>query len=58
MCKMMEDMRNETVYEAKREQAIQNALEMLKDNVPVEKVAQYSGLSLDDIATIKQENDL
>lgn len=58
MCKMMEDMRNETAYEAKREQAIQNALEMLKDNVPVEKVAQYSGLSLDDIATIKQENDL
>lgn len=54
MCKMMEDMRNETAYEAKK----RIALEMLKDNVPVEKVAQYSGLSLDDIATIKQENDL
>lgn len=54
MCKMMEDMRNETAYEAKK----RIALEMLKDNVPVEKVAQYSGLSLDDIAEIRQENDL
>lgn len=54
MCKMMEDMRNE----AEKVKALKIALEMLKDNVPVEKVAQYSGLSLDDIAKIRQENDL
>lgn len=54
MCRMMEDMRNETAYAAKKD----NALKMLKDNLPVEKVAEYSGLSLDEIEQIKKENNL
>lgn len=54
MCRMMEDMRNETAYAAKKD----NALKMLKDNLPVEKVAEYSGLSLEEIEQIKKENNL
>ncbi len=54
MCKMMEDMRKEAATKAANEAAI----EMLKDNVILEKVAQYSGLSLDDVKRIKKENNL
>lgn len=58
MCKMMEDMRNETAYAAKKENAKENALKMLKDNLPIEKVAEYSGLSLEEIEQLKKENNL
>lgn len=54
MCKMMEDMRKD----AAKEKAIETALKMLKDNVALEKVAEYSGLSLDEVETIKSENNL
>ena len=50
MCKMMEDMRKDAV--------IKTAIEMLKDNVSIEKVSQYSGLSLDEIIKVKKENNL
>ena len=54
MCKMMEDMRKD----AAKEKAIETALKMLKDNIALEKVAEYSGLSLDEVKTIKSENNL
>ena len=54
MCKMMEDMRKD----AAKEKAIETALKMLKDNISLEKVAEYSGLSLDEVKTIKSENNL
>lgn len=54
MCKMMEDMRKD----AAKEKAIETAIKMLKDNVALEKVAEYSGLSLDEVKKIKSENNL
>ncbi len=54
MCKMMEDMRND----AERKKAIETAINMLKDNLPIDKVAQYSGLSSDEITKIKEEHNL
>lgn len=52
MCKMMEEMRKD----AAKEKAIETALKMLKDNIVIEKIAKYSGLSLDEVKKIKQEN--
>lgn len=52
MCKMMEDMR----IEAANEKAIENAKIMLKDNLPLEKVSEYSGLSLDEVKKLEEEN--
>lgn len=54
MCKMMEDMRKE----ASQEKAIETAVNMLKDNLSLEKTAQYSGLSLDEVKKLKIENNL
>lgn len=48
MCKMMEDMRNEAATQA----AIENAKRMLDDKLPLEKVAEYSGLSLEDVNSL------
>ena len=46
MCKAMEDMRNE----ASKEKAISVAREMIKDGVlSYEKIAQYSGLTVDEV---------
>ena len=58
MCKVMEDMRNEAVEKDR----IQNAIEMLKDGLSIEKVAQYSRLAIDrvkELATPKavRQND-
>lgn len=50
MCKMMEEMRKDAISNT--------AKEMLKDNIPLEKVAQYSGLSLDEVKKIKEDNHL
>ena len=48
MCKVMEDMRNESLREGEMKRAESNALTMLADNsLPLEKVAQYSGLPLE-----------
>ena len=46
MCKIMEDMRNEKAKEVR----IDNALRMIKDGeLPLEKIALYSGLSVDEV---------
>lgn len=58
MCKMMEDMRNEAMEKASQEKAIETAVNMLKDNLSLEKTAQYSGLSLDEVKKLKIENNL
>lgn len=51
MCKVMEDMRDQ----AKDEVRIDNAITMLKDGLSEEKVAQYSGLSLEKVKKIAEE---
>lgn len=58
MCKMMEDMRKEAAEEAANEKAKANAITMLKDNVPVEKISLYSGLPKKEIEKLKEENNL
>ena len=56
MCKAMEDMRNEALeegkIEGKTEERRKNIQEMLRDNVSVEKIQQYTGATKDEI---KQE---
>jgi len=47
MCKVMEDMRDQV--------RIDNAIEMLKDGLSEEKVAQYSGLSLEKVKKIAED---
>ena len=54
MCKMMEDM----IKDAAKEKAIEIAIKMLKDNFALEKIAEYSGISLDEVEKIKSENNL
>lgn len=49
MCKVMEDMRNEAVEKDR----IQNAIEMLKDGLSVEKVAQYSRLAIERVKELE-----
>ena len=62
MCKMMEEMRKdaaaEAAIEATKKTATENAINMLKDNIALEKVVQYSGLSLDEVKKIKEDNNL
>lgn len=54
MCKMMEDMRNETA----KNKAIEFALSMLKDNFTLEQITKHSGLSLEEVEKLKKENNL
>lgn len=54
MCKIVEKI----IKDAAREKAIEIAIKMLKDDITLEKVAEYSGLSLDKAKTIKTENNL
>ena len=53
MCKVMEDMRNEAAIN----RSIENAREMLKDGLSVEKTAQYSQLPLELVEEIKRTMD-
>lgn len=48
VCRAMEEMRNETV----RERNIECALEMLADEMPYEKVAKYSKLTLEEVKAL------
>lgn len=48
MCRAMEEMRNETVWERN----IECALEMLADGMPYEKVAKYSKLTLEEVKAL------
>lgn len=55
MCRAMEEMRNETAREATHAKAVAVALSMLADEMPHDKIAKYSGLSLDEIAALSQK---
>ncbi len=52
MCKLNEDMRNEAANEAKRAALIEIANAMILDNVPLDKVAKYSGLTLEEVTEL------
>ncbi|MDO5423928.1 MAG: hypothetical protein Q4F41_09395 [Eubacteriales bacterium] len=48
MCKAMEDMRKESLREVARR--------MLSDGtLPIEKIAEYAGLSLDEVKALDKE---
>ena len=50
MCKLLEEMRDEAAEKATYAKAIETARSMLADGfLTYEKIAQYSGLSLDEI---------
>ncbi len=52
MCRAMEDMRNQTLKEG----AIDSAKRMLSDGIlTLEKIAEYAGLSLDEVKKLKTE---
>lgn len=58
MCRVMEDMRNdawkEGIEDGIKEGAIDTAKRMLSDGVlPLEKIAEYSGLSLDEVEKLQ-----
>lgn len=55
MCRAMEEMRNKAAREATHAKAVAVALSMLADEMPHDKIAKYSGLSLDEIATLSQK---
>ena len=52
MCRVMEEMRNETELATR----IDNALEMINDGqLSLEKIAQYSGLSLEKVRELAEK---
>ena len=56
MCKVMEDMRKESLQEGIKEGAINTAKRMLADGMlTLEKIAEYAGLPLDEVKKLKAE---
>ncbi|NBK00533.1 nuclease [bacterium 1xD8-48] len=56
MCKVMEDMRKESLQEGINEGAINTAKRMLTDGIlTLEKIAEYAGLPLDEVKKLKAE---
>ena len=56
MCKVMEDMRKESLQEGVKEGAINTAKRMLTDGIlTLEKIAEYAGLPLDEVKKLKAE---
>lgn len=54
MCKVMEDMRNETL----KESAINTARRMLADGIlALEKIAEYAGLSVDEVKKLQTDKN-
>lgn len=55
MCRAMEDMRNQTLKEG----AVNSAKRMLEDGMlTLEKIAEYAGLSLEEVKKIKAERTI
>lgn len=56
MCKVMEDMRKESLQEGIKEGAINTAKRMLTDGIlTLEKIAEYAGLPLEEVKKLKAE---
>lgn len=51
MCKALEDMLKETVARDR----VTHAMKMLKDGISVEKVAEYSGLNVDKVQELVEQ---
>ena len=58
MCKIMEDMRNETRNETLKESAVNTAKRMIADGMlALEKIAEYAGLSLDEVKQLQADKN-
>lgn len=55
MCRAFEEVREESLREGERKNALRNALAMLADGVPCDKVAQYTGLTLAEVEAIVEK---
>ena len=56
MCKVMEDMRNESLKEGMQEEKRMVVIRMLSDGIlTLEKIAEYAGLPLDEVKKMKTE---
>ena len=55
MCKIMQDLRNESRTEGLDEARTTTALDMLRDNEPIEKIIKYSHLPLERIEELAQQ---
>lgn len=51
MSRLMDEMRNEIATEV----GIETAKRMFKDNLSIEKVVEYSRLSIEEVEKLKQE---
>ena len=49
MCKLNEEMVNEAKLEAEYENSIRVATKMISDSVPIEKIADYTDLTFEEI---------
>ncbi len=59
MCRLLEEMREEAAAaEAARRDKAEMAVRMMKDQVPLEKISLYSGLSMDEIRKIKEKHQV
>ena len=58
MCKIMEDMINETRNETLKESAVNTAKRMIADGIlALEKIAEYAGLSLDEVKKLQADKN-
>ncbi len=56
MCRIMEDMRNESLKEGIQEEKRMTVIRMLSDGMlTLEKIAEYAGLPLDEVKKLKTE---
>ena len=49
MSRLMDEMRNEIATEV----GMEMAHKMLKDNLPIEKISKYTGLSIEEVEKLK-----
>lgn len=56
MCNVMDDMRIESARDAVEKDRIRNAMEMLKDGLSIEKVAQYTRLDVEHVRELFNTN--
>ena len=52
MCRIFEEVREESLREGAHQKAIENALAMLTDGLPYDKVAKYTGLTLEEVKAL------
>ncbi len=55
MCKVMEDMRKESLQEGVKEGIKEGAINTADGMLTLEKIAEYAGLPLDEVKKLKAE---